>query len=78
MSEDDDRFYSASRAGAHCQVRASRLAFAPIYDWLDETLAGNSPCDRSRMVAPLLRVGFSGAMAMAVTAGVGARVGMAV
>ncbi len=33
-------FASASRAGAHCQVRASRLAFAPIYDWLDETLAG--------------------------------------
>jgi hypothetical protein len=26
-------------AGAHCQVGASRLAFARIFDWLDETLA---------------------------------------
>jgi hypothetical protein len=25
-------------AGAHCQVGAFRLAFARIYDWLDETL----------------------------------------
>ena len=25
-------------AGAHCQVGAGRLAFARIYDWLDETL----------------------------------------
>lgn len=26
-------------AGAHCQAGAGRLAFARIYDWLDETLA---------------------------------------
>ena len=33
------RFTEAEGAGAHCQVGASRLAFARIYDWLDETLA---------------------------------------
>lgn len=33
-------FTSAWGAGAHCQVGASCLAFAPIYDWVDETLAG--------------------------------------
>jgi len=33
------RFTSAEGAGAHCQVGASRLAFARIFDWLDETLA---------------------------------------
>ena len=33
------RFTKAEGAGAHCQVGASRLAFARIYDWLDETLA---------------------------------------
>ncbi len=33
------RFTEAEGAGAHCQVGARRLAFARIYDWLDETLA---------------------------------------
>jgi dienelactone hydrolase len=33
------RFTNAEGAGAHCQVGAARLAFARIYDWLDETLA---------------------------------------
>jgi len=33
------RFTAAEGAGAHCQVGASRLAFARIFDWLDETLA---------------------------------------
>jgi pimeloyl-ACP methyl ester carboxylesterase len=33
------RFTEAEGAGAHCQVGASRLAFARIYDWLDEALA---------------------------------------
>jgi dienelactone hydrolase len=33
------RFTSIEGAGAHCQVGASRLAFARIFDWLDETLA---------------------------------------
>jgi pimeloyl-ACP methyl ester carboxylesterase len=33
------RFTNAEGAGAHCQIGASRLAFARIYDWLDETLA---------------------------------------
>ena len=33
------RFTTAEGAGAHCQVGASRLAFARIFDWLDETLA---------------------------------------
>jgi hypothetical protein len=32
-------FTSAEGAGAHCQVGASRLAFARMSDWLDETLA---------------------------------------
>ena len=32
-------FTEAEGAGAHCQVGASRLAFARIYDWLAETLA---------------------------------------
>jgi len=32
------RFTEGEGAGAHCQVGASRLAFARIYDWLDETL----------------------------------------
>jgi hypothetical protein len=32
-------FTSAEGAGAHCQVGASRLAFARMFDWLDETLA---------------------------------------
>ena len=32
------RFTAAEGAGAHCQVGAHRLAFARIYDWLDETL----------------------------------------
>ena len=32
-------FTEAEGAGAHCQVGASRLAFARIYDWLDEALA---------------------------------------
>ena len=33
------RFSAEDGAGAHCQVGASRYAFARIYDWLDETLA---------------------------------------
>jgi dienelactone hydrolase len=33
------RFTTAEGAGAHCQVGASRLAFARMFDWLDETLA---------------------------------------
>lgn len=32
------RFTTAEGAGAHCQVGANRLAFARIFDWLDETL----------------------------------------
>jgi dienelactone hydrolase len=32
------RFIDAEGAGAHCEVGASRLAFARMYDWLDETL----------------------------------------
>jgi hypothetical protein len=32
------RFTESEGAGAHCQVGASRLAYARIYDWLDETL----------------------------------------
>jgi alpha-beta hydrolase superfamily lysophospholipase len=32
-------FTEAEGAGAHCQVGAQRLAFARIYDWLDDTLA---------------------------------------
>lgn len=33
------KFTEAEGAGAHCQVGASRLAFARIFDWLDQTLA---------------------------------------
>jgi dienelactone hydrolase len=33
------RFTKAEGAGAHCQVGATRLASARIFDWLDETLA---------------------------------------
>lgn len=32
-------FTEAEGAGAHCQVGAGRLAFARIFDWLDNTLA---------------------------------------
>jgi hypothetical protein len=32
------RFTAAEGAGAHCEVGASRLAFARMFDWLDETL----------------------------------------
>jgi dienelactone hydrolase len=32
------RFTNDEGAGAHCQVGAGRLAFARIYDWLEETL----------------------------------------
>jgi dienelactone hydrolase len=32
------RFTAAEGAGAHCQVSALRLAFARIYDWLDDVL----------------------------------------
>lgn len=32
------KFSTAEGAGAHCEVGASRLAYARIYDWLDETL----------------------------------------
>jgi dienelactone hydrolase len=33
------RFTAEEGAGAHCEVGASRLAFARMFDWLDETLA---------------------------------------
>jgi hypothetical protein len=33
------RFTAEEGAGAHCEVGASRLAFARMLDWLDETLA---------------------------------------
>ena len=33
------RFTTAEGAGPHCQVGASRLAFARMFDWLEETLA---------------------------------------
>ncbi len=33
------QFTEREGAGDHCQAGASRLAFARIYDWLDETLA---------------------------------------
>jgi hypothetical protein len=33
------RFTKAEGAGAHCQMGAGLLAFARIFDWLDETLA---------------------------------------
>jgi hypothetical protein len=33
------KFTDAGGAGAHCEVGAGRLAYARIYDWLDETLA---------------------------------------
>jgi len=32
------KFTDREGAGAHCEVGASRLAFARVYDWLDETL----------------------------------------
>jgi alpha-beta hydrolase superfamily lysophospholipase len=32
------RFTDAEGAGSHCQVGAHRMAFARIYDWLDDTL----------------------------------------
>jgi hypothetical protein len=32
------RFTEEEGAGAHCQAGAGRLAFARIYDWLEETL----------------------------------------
>ena len=38
------RFTESEGAGAHCQVGAGRMAFARIYDWLDQTfgLGGRS------------------------------------
>ena len=33
------RFTKAEGAGAHCQMGAGRVAFARIFDWLDETFA---------------------------------------
>src|ERR1700761_2227029 len=33
------RFTDAEGAGPHCEAGASRLAYARMYDWLDETLA---------------------------------------
>ena len=33
------RFKTEEGAGAHCHGGAQRLAFARIYDWLDEVLA---------------------------------------
>jgi alpha-beta hydrolase superfamily lysophospholipase len=40
------QFTEAEGAGAHCQVGAGRLAFARIYDWLDDTLARSSSAER--------------------------------
>jgi hypothetical protein len=31
------RFTESEGAGDHCQAGARRLAFARVYDWLDET-----------------------------------------
>jgi pimeloyl-ACP methyl ester carboxylesterase len=36
------RFTDEEGAGAHCQSGAQRLAFARIFDWLDETLANHA------------------------------------
>ena len=36
------KFTTAEGAGSHCQVEASRLSNARIYDWLDETFGVNS------------------------------------
>jgi Alpha/beta hydrolase family len=33
------KFTDAEGAGAHCEAGASRLAYARIYDWLDETMS---------------------------------------
>jgi hypothetical protein len=33
------RFTTAEGAGAHCEEGASRLAYARMFDWLDETLS---------------------------------------
>jgi alpha-beta hydrolase superfamily lysophospholipase len=33
------KFTDAEGAGAHCEIGASRLALARIYDWLDEKLS---------------------------------------
>ena len=35
------RFTQSEGAGAHCQVGAGRLAFARMYDWLDQTFRPN-------------------------------------
>jgi hypothetical protein len=32
-------FTDAEGAGAHCEAGVSRLAYARMYDWLDETLS---------------------------------------
>ena len=37
------RFTSEEGAGGHCQVGAGRLAFARIYDWVEETLSRAAP-----------------------------------
>jgi hypothetical protein len=36
------RFTEAEGAGAHCDIGASRLALARIFDWLDETFVSLS------------------------------------
>lgn len=33
------KFTDAEGAGAHCEAGVSRLAYARMYDWLDETLS---------------------------------------
>jgi hypothetical protein len=33
------KFTGAEGAGVHCEMGASRLAYARMYDWLDETLS---------------------------------------
>jgi hypothetical protein len=35
------KFTEAEGAGAHCQAGAQRLAFARIYDWLDDVFAAS-------------------------------------
>ena len=38
-SSVNSAFLDAEGAGAHCEAGASRLAYARIYDWLDDTLS---------------------------------------
>jgi pimeloyl-ACP methyl ester carboxylesterase len=49
------RFTDAEGAGAHCQSGAQRLAFARIFDWLDETLSLEPSVAEDRLSAGVLR-----------------------